>query len=633
MHDVGEGEREPRIKVVFEPDGNTIITRSGSSIFEAATKAGNSIRFECGGKGKCGKCRVIINDTSAVTDMNEYEEKHLSQSDVNAGYRLACQAIVHRNVSVFVPPESRIESRRIQTSGYEKEIAIDPLIKKIHINMAKPTLTDVMPDYERVVEALHDQHGLAQLDIEYDLLKGLPDVLRKAEWNVTVTIWDGSRIVAIEDGDTSDRCFGAAMDIGTSKIVVYVIHLGSGETRGVGFIENPQIMFGEDLISRIAHATTNDNGLSALQDLTISGLNEALKDACREAQVSPENLYEATVVGNTAMHHILLGIEPRFIAASPFVPAVRRSMDVNAGRLGIDMNRNGNVHVLPVIAGFVGADAVADVLSSGIHESEDLSLLLDVGTNTELFLGNERDIMSCSCASGPAFEGGHIRHGMKAVTGAIEKISMDPRTYEVEYETIGDAKPRGLCGSAIIDIVAEMFRASLINNSGRLDLRTKTERLRRSDNVSEFMLVSAEESATGREIMITQKDIGEIQLAKAAIYTGCSILMKRKGVTGADLKHVMIAGAFGNYINPENAKAIGLIPDVPSDKMRFLGNTAVTGAKMALISREAREQAEEISKKVRYIELSADPDFKNEFASALFIPHKDKGRFPSTGNR
>ncbi len=625
-------ENERDVKIVFEPDGNKVTISPGSNIFEAANKAGNKIRFECGGKGTCGKCRVIIRDREAITELTKYEKNQLSPSEIQSGYRLACQTAAKENVVVFVPPESRVESRRIQTTGFEKRIKINPLIQKFHFRVPKPTLDDPRSDFERLIESLRSEYNLSIRDIKIELLRELPSILRRADWDVTVTTWSRRRVIAVESGDTSLSVYGSAIDIGTSKIVVHVVDLIKGETRGVGSVENPQIIYGEDLLTRISHAITNNEGRKALQDLIIKGINEALKIACDEAKLEADNIYEATMVGNTAMHHFLLGIEPRYLATSPFTPAVKMPVDVDASTLNLGLNRNGNVHVLPVIAGFVGADAVGDVLSSGICRSRDISLLLDIGTNTELFVGNEEDVISCSCASGPAFEGGHIKHGMKAVTGAIERISINPESYEVEYETIDKAKPRGLCGSAVIDIIAEMFKIGMIDNRGRFNSNVRTEKLRKNENVDEFVLVPGENSATGRDIVFTQKDITEVQLAKSAIYTGCHILMKRKEVREKDLKHIMIAGAFGNYISPKNAKTIGLVPDVPNERIKFLGNTAIMGAKMALVSKEARGQASKISRKVKYLELSIDPDFRSEFASALFIPHRVQSRFTSEKN-
>jgi uncharacterized 2Fe-2S/4Fe-4S cluster protein (DUF4445 family) len=467
------------------------------------------------------------------------------------------------------------------------------------------------------------------LEIDYELLRKLPDILRKANWDFTVAVWDDRVIIAVDAGDTSDKLSGLAIDIGTSKIVGYVVDLTTSQTVGVGSIENPQVMHGEDVISRITYAMAGEEKLGELQKLAVEGINDILHEACTQANVNPDQIYEATVVGNTAMHHFLLAIQPKYLALSPYTPAVAKSVTVKARELGIKINRNGVVYVLPVMAGFVGADAVGDILSSGIYESKKLSLLLDIGTNTEVFVGNTEDILSCSCASGPAFEGAHIKHGMKAVTGAIEKIRISRDTYEVEYKTIDDVKPVGLCGSAIVDVVAEMLKSGIINQHGRFSPNIETPRLKRVNNVPEFVLAWGNETATRKEITVTQKDINEIQLAKAAMFTGCSILMKRKGVKREDLDRVFIAGAFGSYINPENAKFIGLVPDVPTEKIVFVGNTAITGAKMALISRKARETAEAISRRVRYLELAIDPDFSQEFSYALLIPHKDLDRFPS----
>jgi uncharacterized 2Fe-2S/4Fe-4S cluster protein (DUF4445 family) len=616
------------ITVTFEPEGRRVRVPQETSIFQAASEAGIGIRTECGGEGTCGKCRVIVKNEGALNEVTDAETTHLSQREIDSGYRLACRTILKQNVIVMVPEESRIGMRKIQISGLERPVPLNPLVKKFHVILPKPTLSDVRSDFKRLLDHLEDAHGFKSLEIDYELLRKLPDILRKANWDFTVAVWDDRVIIAVDAGDTSDKLSGLAIDIGTSKIVGYVVDLTTSQTVGVGSIENPQVMHGEDVISRITYAMAGEEKLGELQKLAVEGINDILHEACTQANVNPDQIYEATVVGNTAMHHFLLAIQPKYLALSPYTPAVAKSVTVKARELGIKINRNGVVYVLPVMAGFVGADAVGDILSSGIYESKKLSLLLDIGTNTEVFVGNTEDILSCSCASGPAFEGAHIKHGMKAVTGAIEKIRISRDTYEVEYKTIGDVKPVGLCGSAIVDVVAEMLKRGIINQHGRFS-PMETPRLKRVNNVPEFVLAWGNETATRKEITVTQKDINEIQLAKAAMFTGCSILMKRKGVKREDLDRVFIAGAFGSYINPENAKFIGLVPDVPTEKIVFVGNTAITGAKMALISRKARETAEAISRRVRYLELAIDPDFSQEFSYALLIPHKDLDRFPS----
>ena len=620
---------EKTITITFEPEGRRGRVALGTSIFQAAREVGVGIRSECAGEGTCGKCKVIVKNKNAANEVTDVEREHLSSREIDAGYRLACRALVKQNITVMVPEETRIGTRKIQITGLERPVSLNPSVKKFHIVLPKPTLSDVRPDFERLLDSLEKEHGYKKLEIDYELLKELPGILRNSNWNLTVTIWNDHVIIAAEAGDTSNKLLGSAIDIGTSKIVGYVVDLMTGQTLGVGSIENPQIMHGEDVISRITFAIGGNEKLIVLQKLAVDGINDALHEARTQANADLNNIYEITIAGNTAMHHFLLGIQPKHLAFSPYTPAVRKSIEVKAEKLGIKINRNGSVHVLPVIAGFVGADAVGDVLSSGIHESKELSLLLDIGTNTEAFVGNSDDILSCSCASGPAFEGAHIKHGLKAVTGAIEKVRIIPDTYDVEYETIDNVKPVGLCGSAMVDIVAEMLKIGIIDYHGRLNSDVETSRLKTVDKVPEFVLAWGNETATGKEITVTQKDIGEIQLAKAAMFTGCSILMKRKNVKKEKLDRVLIAGAFGNYINPENAKFIGLVPDVPTEKIEFVGNTAITGAKMVLVSRKARETAEALSKRISYLELAADPSFSSEFSHALFLPHKDLDRFPS----
>ncbi len=616
--------------VIFEPDGRRVRTATGNNIFEVACNAGVKIRSECGGNGICGKCRIIVRDKKAVTKITKVEKNHLSSSEIDLDYRLACCTVFKKNVTVMIPQESRIGIQKIQETGLERPVPLTPLVAKWHIALAKPTLADIRPDYERILDSLKDEYGLDKLEIEYELLRNLPNTLRHTNWDITVTLWNGHRIIAVEKGDTSTTVLGCAIDVGTSKIVGCVVDLTTGKTIGVASIENPQVIYGEDIVSRIAFATDDEENLGTLQRLIFQGINDVLHEACVQAEVDSDNIYEATIGGNTAMHHFFLGVQPKYLALSPFTPVLKRSMDVKASQVNIKINPEGNVHVLPVIAGFVGADAVAGVLSSGIYESEELSLLLDIGTNTEVFVGNSEDLLACSCASGPAFEGGHIKHGMKAVTGAIEKVYINPASgYDVEYETVDDADPSGLCGSAMVDVVAELAKCGIINRRGRFNMNVNTPRLRFVDNKGEFILAWNNETATGKEITVTQEDINEIQLAKAAIFTGCWILMKKQNVKNKDLDQVFLAGAFGSYINPESAKLIGLVPDVPTEKIKFVGNTALTGTKMALISQEARKIADKLSNRIRFLELSVDPDFSSEFANAMFIPHKDLNRFPS----
>jgi len=616
--------------VLFEPEGKKVSVSAGTTIFDAAKDAGVGVRSECGGKGLCGKCRVIVKDSKALSDLTEIERRFLQTSEVESGYRLACQARILNDVKVIIPPESRVMFRKIQVVGMERPVRLNPAVKKFHITLPMPTLSDIRPDHDRLLDTLSSVMKIdnSEMEMDYEIYKRLPDIIRNSSFDVTVTIWDNRRIISVEPGNTSNELFGFAVDIGTSKIVGYLVNLTTGEVLDVESVENPQIMYGEDIMSRITFAIAKPENLEILQKLVVDEINKIINEACRKTGISPQRIYEVVVVGNTAMHHFLLGIQPKYVALSPYVPAVKKQINVKAKELHVNINSFGIVTVLPIVAGFVGADAVADVLATGIHESDVLSLLVDIGTNTEVFLGNSEDLLSCSCASGPAFEGMHIKHGMKAVTGAIERVSISSN-FEVKYKTVGDTRPTGLCGSAMIDAIAEMFKRGIINDKGSFNLQIKTSRLRKSDGEVEFVIAWGHETATGKDITLTQHDIREIQLAKAAIFTGCSILMKRKNVDEEKIDRVLVAGAFGNYINPESAKVLGLLPDVPIKKIKFVGNTAIAGAKMALTSKEARKEANKISKKIRYLELAACPDFKEEFLNAIFIPHKNLNRFPS----
>ncbi|MEM0057899.1 MAG: ASKHA domain-containing protein [Candidatus Bathyarchaeia archaeon] len=614
------------VEVTFEPISKRVLVNAGTTVLQAANEAGISLTTECGGKGTCGKCRVIVGKPECLSELTDSERRHLSTFEVSQGYRLACQAKVLRSTTIMLPAESHLGTRRFQATGLERVLTPKPAVKKVHVKMSKPTLSDIRPDYERLVDALPPIYQ--QAEVAHEVLKEIPTIIRQSNFDVTATIWSGRRIISVESGDTSEKVFGLAVDIGTSKIVCHLVDLVNGKTLDIESAENPQLVYGEDIISRITFATADPKNLETLQKALVNVINKIVGKICRRQGIERGQIYEAVVVGNTAMHHLFLGIQPKYVALSPFTPAVKKQLNVEASKLKIRIKPSGIVTILPVIAGFVGADAVADALASGICDSEDVSMLIDVGTNTEVLVGNSQDVIACSCASGPAFEGFHIRHGVKAVEGAIEKVRIR-EDFEVEYETIGRKKPIGLCGSAMIDLVAEMFKRGLIDSGGRINLNMKTERLRKRNGEIEFVVAWGGETKTGRDITITQGDIREVQLAKAAIYAACSILMEKKGLKEDDFDRVFVAGAFGNYLNLENAKVLGLIPDIPLEKIEFIGNAAITGAKMALISVEAREKADEISRKTRYVELAADQNFNKEFIDATLIPHKNLNKFPS----
>lgn len=620
-------EKKNIVEVFFEPAGRKVWVQSGSSLLETAGEAGIAVRSECGGEGICGKCRIIVKDCDVTSELTKAEMKHLSRLEINSGYRLACQSRVWRDTTVMIPFESNLTTSNFQIEGLEKTVGLSPAVNKSYVCLPEPTLSDVRSDLQRLIDALSQQSpDASELDIDYGILRKLAKILRDADWKVTTTVWHNRRIIAVEPGNTSDKLFGLALDVGTSKIVAHLVNLMTGETASAVAVENPQITHGEDIVTRLAFGA-DEARLRKLQKLAIQGINKLIHETCVNARVDPNFIYEVVAVGNTAMHHLLLAVQANYLALSPFAPVVKRLTSVPSNSLNMNLRQTCMITFLPIIAGFVGSDAIADVLTTGIHESNELSLLIDIGTNTEVLVGNSDEIISCSCASGPAFEGAHIKHGVKAVRGAIEKVQIDSNS-EVHYSTIGNTGPLGLCGSAMIDIVASLFKSGIIDDRGRFK-DCDIPRIKGNAGEREFVIASKEETATSREITVTQKDINEIQLAKAAIFAGCSILTKTEDIELRDLDRIFIAGAFGNGINLENAKLVGLIPDLPIKKVTFVGNAAISGAKIALISKKARDTANILSKRIRYCEITLEPDFKTEFAHAMFIPHKDLSRFPS----
>jgi len=619
------------VKLLFEPSGRRVGARISSTVLEVAQNNGVGIRSECGGKQACGKCRIIVNDQSGLNRVTDREKLVLSEDEISNGYRLACEARLTSGadkVTVMVPEESRLRPRRFTEWGEEKRVRLGPMVKKYPVTVKKPSLESKISDVERLLGVLWKEQGLVDLKVDLQVLRELPNILHSLD-TVTATVWDGSEIISAESGDTSERLLGLAIDIGTSKITCTLVNLGSGETIRSGSMENPQIAYGEDVISRIAFSQEKAGNRLILQESVVGGVNAIISQLGVETGLRAENIYGAVLVGNTAMHHLLLGIEPRYLARSPFKPASRGLVDVKARDLGIGINPCGHILFLPIIDGFVGADAVADILSAGMYRSGCPTLLLDIGTNTEVILRHGGRVICCSCASGPAFEGVHIEHGMKAVDGAIEKIQIDELTYEVEYETLGDGKPVGICGSAIIDAVAQLLRSGMINGIGKFNASISIPRLRAAGKNKKFVIAWGKDAGIDGDITISERDINEVLLAKAAIYSACAVLMKKMGIGKEELRKVLIAGAFGSHVDKQNAKMIGLIPDVDDGRIGFLGNAALTGAKMALLSRSMRKCAEGIPAKVEYMELAVSQDFRREFTNALWLPNRDPALFPS----
>jgi uncharacterized 2Fe-2S/4Fe-4S cluster protein (DUF4445 family) len=502
-------------------------------------------------------------------------------------------------------------------------------VKKYFVKLPRASLIDIRPDLERLAETLKVEHGLVGLEVGYNALRELPDAIRKGEWNVTATVANGKKIIWVDPGRTDNRLFGFAADIGTTKLAGYLVDLSNGALVASASKTNPQVSFGGDIISRISYANKGKAKLDELQSRVAEGINSLLRECCTKASVKPEEIFQVVAVGNTAMHHIFLGTSPEYVALAPYTPALRSSFHTRARDIGITSNAGSVLNALPCVAGFVGADAVADILATQIHKLSVLSLLVDIGTNTEIVLGDARDLVCCSSPSGPAFEGAQIKHGMQAEAGAIERVWIDPQTFEAEYSTIRGEKARGICGSGIIDAIASLRQTGIIDSSGRLNSKISSKRIRTRDGLAEYVLAWKNETETGYDIVVTQHDIEEIKLAKAAVYAGIAILAKHLNVTVRSIRKVFVAGAFGTYVDPQSARTIGMYPGLPLGLISFVGNTAGSGARMALLSRDQCSEAQEIAEKLRYIELGADPDFRREFTNALYIPHKYADLFPA----
>jgi len=588
-----------------------------------------SVRSECGGRGICGKCKVQLTGKPWIHEATDQEKRVLTHEELALNLRLACQVRLEGDLTVLIPVESRVRQRRIQDAGVAVAFELTPATRKLRAQPSPPTLLDPQAYAERLLRVLEETYDLRGLTMGYTALKKLPGALRASRQEVTATVWHGREVIDVEAGDTAQQAYGLAVDIGTSKIVGQLVSLDDGHVVATSSLENPQILHGEDVISRITFASASEAGLDQLHAISLDGINAVASRVCEEAGVSATHLYEMTIVGNSAMHHLLLHIPPLTLALAPYVPTVKRPLDLKPQDLPLQMNEGGNIHLLPLVAGFVGADNVAGLLATGVHKSKAMSLFIDIGTNTEVTLGNREGLLCCSCASGPAFEGAHIRDGMKAVHGAIERVAIDATSDAVHFQVIGGGQPVGICGSAMIDILAELFRHSLVDNTGRLNGDVTTERMRKGTTSLEYVVAWQEETDKAEDIVITQGDIRELQLAKAAIYTGCAILMQHRGVSVESIEWIYLAGAFGNYIDAVNAKIIGLIPDVLTEKVVFVGNSALAGARMALLSTAMRREAADLSQRLTYVELGAASNFNEELIAATYLPHKDRHRFPS----
>ncbi|MBM3706510.1 MAG: DUF4445 domain-containing protein, partial [Actinobacteria bacterium] len=508
----------------------------------------------------------------------------------------------------------------------ESEISIDPVIKKYFISLTPPSLSDMESDFSRIRSTLIREHNIKVYSIDIDVLKKMPQVLRRSGWRVTVTVREGE-IILTEEGDKTSRAYGIAVDLGTTKIAFLLVDLFTGENIGKKGVMNPQISFGEDVMSRINFAMQDEENAGKMQKVVIDQINKSIEELAIENNVALEEILELTLVGNTAMHHLFLGLPSRQLGLSPFVALTDQPVEVKARDLGLFISRGAYAYLMPVIAGFVGSDHLAMILASDISEGKGNILGIDIGTNTEIVLKTKKGMYSVSTASGPAFEGAHIRYGMRAAPGAIERVVIDPETCIPRIQTIGDKKPVGICGSGILDAVAQLLKAKIINSRGKFQPDSGCLCI---DDKGAYQFLLDPDDHTGQlcpcaegKVAINQKDIVEIQLAKSAIRTGINVLLENAGIDFSEIDRIIIAGAFGSYIDPKNIVDIGMFPDISLKKIFQVGNAAAVGAKMVLVSDALRKKAEEIAANVNYLELTVFPSFSDHFAKSTLFPEPD----------
>ena len=651
------------------------------SVRSAARELGVEIESICAENATCGKCMVLIEEGRFEKYNIDSKREHLSPITVeeeaylkrrpkllkDKGWeigqvRLSCQCKIMGDVLINVPEESRGNKQIVRKSARERQIEVKPAIRKYLVSMSPPTLERPIADWERLAKGLETSMGLVrgteeklprwyELSIDYQCLRTLAKTLREAKWQVTVSVWNDKEVISVQPGYHEDS-YGAAVDIGSTTVALYLCNLRTGEILAAESEMNPQIVYGEDVMSRIQYTIENPDGLERLHKAIIATLNKLLKQAVRTANISlrakdakqspveeeeiasgtntlrndikMDDVLEMVLVGNSTMHHLLLNLPPKDLGLAPFVPAIHESVDVKARELGLQINPSGNIHVLPTIASFVGADTSGMILAEEPHKQDENWLLIDVGTNAELVFGNRKRLVCTSTPTGPALEGAHVEYGMRAAPGAIERVHIDEKTLEPKYKIVGEenwneGKAKGICGSAIIDAVAELFRAEIVDSRGRFKKELKTNRVREGEAGWEYVIAWAEETSIGRDIPITQQDVRQIQLAKAALFVAARTLLKRSNLQSPD--KIILAGGFGSYIDKEKAMLIGLIPDCELKNVYAVGNAAGDGARIALLNIEKRVEIDSVTRKVERFELPTDPDFQNEFMLATSFPH------------
>jgi uncharacterized 2Fe-2S/4Fe-4S cluster protein (DUF4445 family) len=631
-------------KIVFLPHETEITVPDGETIIHAALEAGVHINASCGGEGVCGKCRVRVEEGKVAGGISE----KLSQEDQGKGFRLACQAHAKSDLIIRIPVESAMDAsalRRQMTprkTAHIREMNFDelkekglfvPPVEKKFLQLPEPTLQDNLPDITRLISYLNAQHDEHRLDVALSVIRKIPDVMREQDFEVTATLVrpvrdvGKTRLINVQPGDTTSRSYAIAMDIGTTTIYGQVIDLISGDVLAEYGDFNGQISYGEDVISRIVYAE-KPGGLQRLHEVVMGTINKALDKIIKKSGIDHEDLSTITLAGNTTMTQLMLKINPGFIRRSPYVPAATLYPPTRAKDLGMAVGDHVSALVYPAVSSYVGGDIVAGVMGSGIYLTEKLTLYLDVGTNAEIVIGNQDWLACAACSAGPAFEGGGLKYGMRAEKGAIEDFSIDPLTYEPMIITIGNVRPKGICGSGLITMVATLFEIGIIDNLGKFNRDLDTERIRQTDGIYEYVLAWKDETQIDRAVTLTEIDIENLIRAKGAIYSGCMTLLTEVGMGIQDIEHIILAGGFGSYVDLEKAMVIGLLPEMDSDKVTFIGNGSLMGARMSSLTNRIRKDVVEVTKKMTNFELSDTASYMDNYIAALFLPHTDINQFP-----
>jgi len=636
-----------KFKVTFYPDNKTVEVAKDTTILSAAISAGVYIKSSCGGDGVCGQCKVILKKGEVIAQPTG----RLSPDERQRGVHLACTSEVRSNLEIEIPAESKLDFDKLTPQEVELRLKgvyaepedIEPLTQvvkdgifkhsplatKIYVELPPPNLDDKISDLERLNRHLN-QLNASILQVGLTNIRQLGELLRDSDWKVTVTLGrrnENTEIVHIESGDTSEKNFGLCFDIGTTTISCQLIDLKSKKILGTKATYNKQASFGSDVITRIIYAK-EINGIEKLHNAVVDEMNQMTREFIEEHNIDLNDVNCIVCAGNTTMIHLLLEIDPTYIRREPYVPTANFLPVIRASEAEININPRGLLACVPGVSSYVGGDVTAGVLSCGLDKEKDLCLLIDIGTNGEIVLGNAEFLVACAASAGPAFEGSGVGCGMRAAKGAIQKVKIDPKNFEVSFSTISDAKPKGICGSGYIDLISEMLRTGIIDKLGKIKIQDN-QNVRKGENGLEFIVVKQKDADASADIVISEADIENIKRAKAAIYSAAAILVNHMGFEFSDLKKIFIAGGFGTYLDIEKSIRIGLLPDLERSRFIFVGNSSLSGARQMLLSYEAMKKAEEIAKKITYFELSVEAGYMDEYIAALFFPHTDLTKFPS----